>query len=263
MAIELIDTHCHLDLEPLAGSIDAVLARARAAGVVACVSLGTSVESSRAAVELARRRPMVRAAVGIHPDAAGSATESMIRAIDELAGDAAVVAIGEIGLDCYRDHAPLARQLRVLRQLIDVARRRDLPVAIHCRGEGAYEALLGHLDQEWRGAARGLIHCASGSVDFIRGALGLGFYVSFAGNVTFRNAHEVRELVAVVPDDRLLVETDAPFLAPEPLRGQRNEPAYVAHTAAYLARLRGMSSESFVELTTRNARRLLRLNHPS
>lgn len=256
MAVAFIDTHCHLDYPPLDAEIAAVLQRAAAAGVRQCVTIGTTLERSRASVALARRFVQVRAAVGIHPNDCADTDEAALAAIDALAADPVVVAIGEVGLDQYRKTVALARQQDVLRGFLAIALRRRLPVLIHCRD--AYEPLLDTL----RAAAaswQGIIHCASGPAEFIQGALSLGMHVSFAGNVTFPNAKALQALVSLVPDDRLLVETDAPFLAPQPVRGQKNEPAYVAHTAAYLAQLRGVSVEHLGAVTTRNAQALFKL----
>ena len=254
---ELIDTHCHLDLEPLAASVDAVLTRARAAGVRSCISIGTTVEASRANVALAKRYPMVRAAVGVHPHEAETVTDETFAAIEALAAEPCVAAIGEVGLDFYRRHAAPDSQRRAFAGFVQLARRRNLPLLIHCRE--AYEPLLDLLRQTADAPVRGLIHCASGPAEFIQGALALGLHVSFAGNVTFPNAKALRALVRLVPEDRLLLETDAPFLAPQPVRGQPNEPAHVAHTAAALAELRGVSLDALGAATSRNARRLFGL----
>ena len=256
MSLELVDTHCHLDLEPLASSIDEVLERARAAGVRQCVSIGTSVEASRANVALAHRYPEVVAAVGVHPNDADGVTDQVLADIEVLAADPRVVAIGEIGLDYYRQDATPANQESALRGFLAIAREHNLPVLIHCRS--AYDALLTVLKEYASSSLRGVMHCASGPPEFIRQALALGFYISFAGNVTFPNAHALRELVPLVPDDRLLIETDAPFLAPQPVRGRKNEPAYVVHTAEYLAQLHGMTVETFGALTSRNAQTVFR-----
>lgn len=255
---ELVDTHCHLDLEPLAASVEAVLARAQAAGVQHCLSIGTTVEASRANVELAKRYPIVRAAVGVHPHEADTVTDETLADIEALAADPVVAAIGEVGLDFYRRHASPANQERALRGFLTIATRRQLPVLIHCRE--AYERLLEVLRQEGGDLVRGVIHCASGPPAFIEEALTLGLHISFAGNVTFPNAHALRALVPLVPDDRLLIETDAPFLAPQPVRGKTNEPAYVAHTAVALAQLRGITVDALGALTSRNARRLFGLS---
>ena len=256
MPLELIDTHCHLDYEPLAGSRDAVLARAEAAGVRAMVSIGTTVATSRANVDLAHRYPQVFAAVGVHPHEADSVTAEDLAAIEALAADPRVVAVGEIGLDFYYKNSSVDGQRRVFQSFLAIARRRDLPIAIHCRD--AYEPLLEML-RAGAPSWRGVIHCASGTPAFIQGALALGFYVSFSGTMTFTKAAATRELVPLVPDDRLLIETDAPFLAPQPVRGKPNEPAYLAHTAAHVAAVRGISVEALGALTSRNARQVFRL----
>ena len=260
MPLDLVDTHCHLDLEPLAGSLEAVLSRARAAGVRQCVTIGTSVASSQANVELARRQPMLRVGIGVHPHEADSVTEADLHAIEALAGEPCVVAIGEIGLDYYYQHATPANQERALRGFLGIAQRRNLPILVHCRD--AYEPLLAILTSEMRPPVRGLIHCASGTPEFIQGALALGLHISFSGTVTFPNAHTTRALVPLVPDERLLIETDAPFLAPQPVRGQQNEPAHVAHTAASLARLRGTTVDALGAMTSRNARALFGFPEP-
>lgn len=257
MTLELVDTHCHLDLDPLAGDIAGVLERARRSGVRRCVSIGTTLEASRANVALAKRYPDVIAAVGVHPNEASGVTDAVLAEIDALAADPRVVAIGEVGLDYYRQHASPEQQDRVLREFLAIAERRRLPLLIHCRN--AYEPLLAVLREAGGSSLRGVIHCASGPPEFITGALALGLHVSFAGNVTFPNAAALRALVPLVPDERLLIETDAPFLAPQPVRGQTNEPAFVAHTAEHLARLRGTTTETLGALTSRNARVLFHL----
>ena len=254
MPLELIDTHCHLDLDPLAGSVEAVLARAQAAGVCACLTIGTSVEASRTNIELARAHPMLRAAVGVHPNDADTVTDAILAEIESLAHDPVVAAIGEVGLDEYRQDAQPVNQQRAFRGFIAIAQRRNLPLAIHCRN--AYESLLKVLREAGTPPVRGVMHCASGPPEFIQGALELGFHISFAGNVSFPNAHALRALVPLVPDDRLLIETDAPFLAPQPVRGAQNEPAYIAHTAACLAQVRGTTVETLGGVTSANARRL-------
>jgi len=258
MPLELVDTHCHLDLDPLGGMVEQVLARAQAAGVRHCVSIGTTLEASRTNVQVARQHPMVRAAVGVHPNHAESASEAVLAEIEALAAAPEVVAIGEVGLDCYRHTVPLARQQDALRAFVAIAQRKHLPLLIHCRD--AYEPLLALLRSCARAPLAGVIHCASGPPEFIQGALEFGLHISFAGNVTFPNAQALRSLVPLVPDERLLIETDAPFLAPQPVRGTTNEPAYVAHTAAAVAQLRGLTTETLGTITTRNARRLFRFS---
>jgi TatD DNase family protein len=253
----LIDTHCHLHLDPLREALEEVLARARAAGVSRCVTLATSVASSRQTLALARAHPMLGVAVGIHPEEVDGAGPGALAELEPLLEDPAVVAVGEMGLDDYWRADRLDAQAELLRGQLRLAQRRDLPACLHCRGTHAYGRLLAVLREV--GPVRGLIHCASGTPDFIRDAVGLGLHVSFAGTVTFPKAQAIRDLVAAVPEDRLLIETDAPFLAPQAVRGRTNEPAFVAHTAECLAALRGRSVEDLAALTTRNARALFRL----
>lgn len=261
MPLDLVDTHCHLDLEPLCASVEEVLARAQAAGVRQCISIGTTLQASHANVRIATQQPGVRAAVGLHPYEAASVTDAVLAEIEALAADPVVAAIGEVGLDYYRGQAPAQVQRHALHGFLAVARRRQLPVIIHCRE--AYDALLEVLREAGSGPWAGVIHCASGPPTFIKAALAAGLHISFAGNVTFPSAKALRELVALVPDERLLVETDSPFLAPQPVRGRVNEPAHVAHTAKELAGLRGTDVERLAALTSRNARALFKLPSPA
>jgi TatD DNase family protein len=252
MTLDLVDTHCHLHEAPLASDVEAVLARARAAGVRQCLTVGTSLETSAAGVALAQRHPSLRAAVGVHPSEAGAVTPETLRGIERLSHDPAVAAIGEIGVDHYRMAAPPARQREVFEACLDLARRRGLPVLLHCRD--AYDEALHVLRAPaWRGL-RGVVHCASGPPAFIEAMVALGWWVSFAGNVTFPNAKALRLLVPLVPDDRLLAETDAPWLAPQAVRGQTNEPAFIAETVGMLASLRGRTAPECAALTSANAR---------
>lgn len=257
MSVDLVDTHCHLFLAPLADSLEAVLARAQASGVRQYLNIGTTLQTSREAVEMAHRLEAVFAAVGIHPTEAETASDMALVELERLAEDPRVVAIGEVGLDFYRQRETAQQQAWLLRVCLAIAKRRDLPVAIHCRD--AYDALMEICEREAEGPWRGVIHCASGPPSFIQQALAMGFHISFAGNVTFPNAETLRQLVSLVPDERLLIETDAPFLAPQPVRGRPNEPAHVLHTAERLAQLRGLTLEAVAELTSRNARSLFRL----
>ena len=254
MAVELVDTHCHLAEPPLAGATVDVLARARQSGVGWILTVGTTLDDSRANVALARQHPGIRAGVGVHPNEVEALAQDMLGQIEELAADPAVGAIGEVGLDFYRTASSPERQRDAFRGFIRLARRRRLPLAIHCRN--AYDELLAVLREEERDGLAGVIHCASGPPAFIEAAIEMGLHVSFAGNITFPNAQAVRALVPLVPDDRLLIETDAPFLAPQPVRGRPNEPAYLAHTAEFVAQLRGVSLEALGSLTSRNAGRL-------
>lgn len=234
-----------------------MLERARAAGVGAFVVIGVGgVPLATAAVELARRRADVVATVGVHPHEAKSLDAELEAALEELSLDPRVVAIGEIGLDHHYDLSPRDVQAAVFRKMVGLARARRLPVVIHTRR--APKETLAILESEGAREVGGVIHCFSEDRAFAARALDLGFDLSFSGIVTFKAAETIREVAAWAPLDRILVETDSPYLAPVPLRGKRCEPAHVVHTARVLATVRGMESAALAELTTRNFRRLFR-----
>jgi TatD DNase family protein len=254
----LFDTHAHLHFPELLEDLDSVLDRARAAGVQGMVTIGTDRETNPAAVALAERLDHVHATVGIHPHDAAEATEEDFEAMERLArGSAKVVALGEMGLDFFRNLSPHDVQETVLRRQLDMARRLDKPVVIHCRD--AHPETLAILAEERVGEVGGVMHCFSADVEVAKRCLDLGLWISLAGPVTYKNARGLPEVARFVPEDRLVVETDCPFLPPHPHRGQRNEPAWVAITAARVAELRGVSVEVLGEATTRNARQLFRL----
>lgn len=262
MPASVIDTHCHLDFDEFAGELPDVLDRARAQGVVAmvCIGAGRDLTSARGAVSLAAREQDVWAAVGIHPHDAVSITEADWSELDSLAEADRVVAIGETGLDYHYDHSPRATQADAYRRFIALARRVRRPVVSHIRD--AHADALGILRDEGAQDVGGVIHCFTGNVDDARGYLELGHYLSFSGILTFRNAEEVRRAAAFAPLDRVLVETDAPLLAPIPHRGKRNEPAFIVKTLAVLAELKGLPFDEAAAATTANARRLLGLAQP-
>lgn len=261
MPLHLIDTHAHLDDEQFSAELPAVLERATAAGVVQVVSVGTNVRSSTATVELAHRYPSVFAAVGLHPCEEHTATET--EHLETLASERKVVAIGEIGMDGYRARAPMDVQATLLESQLRLARARGLPVIIHCRQ--ADEELLRVLRAECdrAGAIRGVMHSFTGNWMMAKACLTMGLHISFAGMLTFKNSQPLRDTAAQVPVDRLLVETDSPYLAPVPMRGKRNEPANVVHTAAMLATLKGVELAVLAEQTTANARELFHLPAPA
>ncbi len=253
----LVDTHCHVERARYPEGPDEVLGRARAAGVGGFMVVGVA-ETTRAAedaVELAERHPDVVAAVGFHPHDAAAVDDAAWAAITRLASRPRVAAIGETGLDYHYDHSPRDLQQTLFRRTIALAREVNKPVVIHTR-EAAADTLSILVDEGARDAG-GVIHCFSEDLAFARAALELGFYLSFSGIVTFKNARAIQEVAAAAPLERVLVETDAPYLAPVPFRGKRCEPSHVVHTAAFVAELRGMSREAFAEATTDNARRLL------
>ena len=253
----LIDTHAHLDYEDFAADFDAVLQRAREAGVGRIITIGTSVESSRRAVELASAHPMIHAVVGVHPTTAGEAPADMANALRGLAKHSRVAAIGETGLDYHRlpesaeqQAKAKAVQASVFRLQLDLAAETGLNVVIHQRD--AWEDTLAVL-REYTGRLRGVFHCFGGTPAQADEVLALGHYVSFTGIATFKNAALVRETAAHVPADRFMVETDCPYLAPVPYRGKRCEPAHTRETAVAIARTRGETLETLAAQTTANA----------
>ena len=255
----LVDTHAHLDDEAFAADRDEVLTRARAAGVDTIITVGADLASSRQAVALAERHPWIYAAVGVHPHDAVQADEAALAELARLAGHERVVAIGEIGLDFYRDLSPRPAQREALWAQLALARRLDLPVVVHDRE--AHAEVLAAL-RDWAhgyDGARGVLHCFSGDEDMAREAIGLGFYISFAGPLTYAKASRLQRLAATLPLDRLLVETDCPYLTPEPRRGRRNEPANVRLVAERMAALRGLPLAAVAQATTANAGRLFGL----
>src|SRR5947209_8196138 len=236
----LVDTHAHLTDERFAGDLPDVLARAAAAGLTRVVCIGTTAADSAAGVRLAERHPLLRAAVGLQPNDLIDAGPGDWDAVVRLAGRPAVVALGETGLDRHWDRTPFAVQEDYFARHLDLGRRTGLPVVIHCREAEADVVRMLRADFDRHGPVRGVLHSFTGDWPAAEACLAMGLYVSFAGMVTFKNAEDLRAVAAKVPADRLLVETDSPYLAPVPLRGQRNEPAYVAHTTACLAGVRGV-----------------------
>jgi len=257
--VTLIDSHCHLDEERFATDRDAVIARAHAAGVTRMVTIGASgsMQANHDAVGLAQQHASIFATVGIHPHEASAVTPAVIDEITRLAGAPRVVAIGETGLDYYYDNSPRPSQQDAFRQFIALARQLRLPLVVHLRD--AYDDALTILRDEGAADVGGVIHCFSGDRGAARAVLDLGFHLSFSGIVTFKNADELRAAARLTPADRLLVETDAPFLAPIPYRGKRNEPAYVVQTAAAIAAVRQQSLDELATLTHTNTERLFRL----
>jgi TatD DNase family protein len=255
----LIDTHAHLFDDRFADDLPAVLERAAAAGVERVVCLGIDLESSRRSVEIANRFPMVVAAVGIQPNSAAEAKPGDWDEIVKLAErEPRVVAIGETGLDRYWDRAPFPLQEDYFARHMELARRLGKPFVIHCR-EAEADVVKALRAESAKGPPSAVMHSFSGDLATARACLEMGLYVSFAGMVTFPKAQELRDVAREVPLDRLLVETDCPYLAPQPVRGKRNEPAFVAHTAAVLAQVKGVSAAELEEHATRNARALFGL----
>jgi TatD DNase family protein len=258
----LCDTHAHLQDPQFEADREAVLARAEQAGVCAVVCVGYDLDSSRRAVELAASYPALYAAVGIHPNSAGQATTADWDQVRQLAGRPKVVAIGETGLDSFRDATPAPIQECWFERHLALADERGLPVIVHNRdaNERVRALLRGWLQLRRRSSPPGVMHCFAGDEATLAECLSLGFRISFAGPVTFKNADRLRALAAEVPADRLVVETDSPYLSPHPYRGQRNEPSRVQLTAQRLAELRQTPYALLAEQTTRNAAELFGLD---
>lgn len=247
----IFDTHAHYDSNGFNADRDEVLSALPAAGVGLVVDPGCDAESSRKAVALAEQYPHVYAAVGIHPEDCAGCTDADFDAIRALCGHEKVVAIGEIGLDYYYDLSPRDVQAQVCEAQMELAWELDVPVAYHIRD--AHQDMLDIMKRHRSHLTGGIIHCFSGSWEIAKEYLKLGYYISFAGPVTFRKAPKLQECAVNVPRDRLLIETDSPYLAPEPVRGRRNEPTNVRYVCEKLAALRGESVEELAACTTRNA----------
>jgi len=258
MTAELIDTHCHLTHGRLRQQAEDVIERARAAGVTRLICAAATVHESKAALSLARRHENMWCLAGLHPHDAKEAAPGYLTTIEQLAGDAKNVAIGEIGLDYHYDFSPRDVQRRVFAEQLDLAVRLGKPVVIHTRE--AFEDTMAILDEGGVGGERLVLHCCTEGEANVRRALDLGATISFSGIATFKNTGYLREAAAIVPDENLLIETDAPFCSPEPVRKMKtNEPAHVAHVAARLAAVRDTTLEPLAAQTTANAIRFFGL----
>ena len=249
-----IDTHCHVNLPDFDADLDETIQRAREAGVEGAVVVGIDLPTSRRALEMAADHPYFTSSVGVHPHDAAGLDEKAKASLEGLAASAS--AIGETGLDYYRERSPRSSQKEAFRWHVDLALQLGRPVVIHCRD--AQDDVLAVL----RGFGRplqGVMHCFSGDAPYARACLDLGLHISIAGPVTYPKADGLRSVVREIPEDRLLIETDCPFLPPQPVRGKRNEPAYVRFTGEKVAHLRGVEPERLGEITTRNARALFGL----
>jgi TatD DNase family protein len=253
--VKLIDSHCHLDDQQFDPDRAEVIERAREAGVERMMTIGTGngPPDLEAALRLARQHSFIYATVGVHPHDAAKATPETFAALEALAAETKVLALGEIGLDYHYDFSPRDVQRNVLVEQLKLAARAGKPIVIHTRE--AWDDTLSLLREHWSGG--GIMHCFSGGPAEARQALDLGFYLSFGGVLTFPKAEALREAARLAPEDRLLIETDAPYLAPVPKRGKRNEPAFMVETARRLAEVRGVAPEHIAEVTTANFERLL------
>lgn len=260
-SITLIDTHCHLDFDDFVTDRIQMLARAEKVGVREIITIGVDLSSSRRAVDLARANVEVHATVGIHPHNACHLSKNSIQELMALGCEPGVIAYGEIGLDFYRNYQPRSTQISCLREQLELARQLGLPLVIHDRE--AHEDVLEILREHKAWEMGGTMHCFSGDWAFARKCLDLGFCLSIAGPVTFAKSKSLQEVARNCPLDRLLLETDAPFLAPVPRRGKRNEPAYLIHTAEKIASLKKIPLKAVARQTTFNARGLFRLPDPA
>lgn len=260
--IRLIDTHAHLDFPEFDADRQEVIARAQEAGVEVIINAGAGLEASQAGVALAETYPQVYAAVGIHPHEANTLNDGVLAELRALAQHPKVVAIGEIGLDYYRDYSPRPVQRQAFQQQLTLARETGKPIIVHDRE--AHQDVMDMLCQWVQGSQRpvGVMHCFSGDLAMARQAMEMGFFISIAGPLTFTNARRLPELVRALPLDRLVVETDCPYLTPHPHRGKRNEPAYVRLVAEAIAQIKGMPLEQVARMTTANARALFGLESP-
>jgi TatD DNase family protein len=254
----LIDSHCHLDMKNFDKDRDAVIERAQKDGIVHMISIGIDVKSSESALALARQYPFISATVGCHPHDADGCCAEDLKTLSRMAAEPEVVAWGEIGLDYYRNYAKKENQQNIFKIQLELAQAAKLPVIIHDRD--AHEEVYAVLEKMGKGERKGIIHCFSGDRDLAEAFIALGYYISIPGTVTYKKAVQIKEVAAKIPLDRMLVETDSPFLAPVPRRGKRNEPAFINHTAREIAKLRDIPFETVAEQTTRNAGTLFGLS---
>jgi TatD DNase family protein len=259
----LIDSHAHIDLDTFDRDREQVLARARQGGIRAIINIGLDLKSSRASLKLAKKHDDVFSTVGFHPHQASKMKDKDLRALAELAQDEKVVAVGEIGLDFYRNLSARKSQLEAFRKQLDLAVKLGLPVVVHCRQ--AHREVFDILS-DWVSSTlsagrlrRGVMHCFSGDIEMAQQYIDIGFYISLAGSVTYPSAGELVQVAQEIPLNRLLLETDAPFLAPQAYRGKRNEPAYVTLTAEKVAQVRGMLRETVAEAAAKNTIELFHL----
>jgi TatD DNase family protein len=261
--MELVDSHAHIDFPHFADDREAMLERARVAGVSALLAIGTGPghEKLDSALPFADHYDWIYASVGIHPHEAKQVTPQHLEELARLAKHPKVIAWGEIGLDYFYDHSPRDVQHQVFRDQMALARDAKLPIIIHCRD--AWPDCLALIEEVWRPTGiGGILHCFTGTIQEARCGLDAGFMISFAGNSTYPKTQNIRDVAKEVPLDRILIETDSPFLAPQAYRGKRNEPAYVAEVARTLANVRNLSPEELAASTAANFRRFFRLVRP-
>ena len=262
--MELIDSHAHIDFPHFADDREAMLERAREAGVTTLLAIGSGPgpEKMDCAIPFAEQHDWIYATVGVHPHEAKELTPLHLEKLAALAKHPRVIAYGEIGLDYFYDHSPRDVQAKVFREQLALAEKAKLPIIIHCRD--AWTDCLNMLDEHWRPTGLGgILHCFTGTVEDARRGIDMGFLISFAGNSTYPKAQNIRDVAKVLPLEKILIETDSPYLAPQSRRGKRNEPAYVAEVARALASVRNCSPEEIAAATTGNFRRFFGLAQPA
>jgi len=254
----LIDSHAHLDMEEFNEDLETVIERAVEGGVERIITIGIDLESSIKAIDIANRYSFIYATAGVHPHDADRATDEVLTELQNLAKNKRIVAWGEIGLDFFRNRSPREKQIEAFKTQLEIAYDLDLPVIIHNReaDKETIEILKAHRN----GIHKGVIHCFSSDYETALTFMDMGFYISIPGVVTFTNASKLKDVAKRIPLDRMIVETDCPFLAPVPKRGKRNEPLFVTHTARVIADLRGISFEELAEITTRNSKTLYNID---
>ena len=258
--IYMVDTHAHLDMDDFDKDREEVICRALDAGVGTIINMGTDLESSRKAIELAEKHPQILAAVGVEPHEADKMVEANISTLAEMAAHPKVVAIGEIGLDVHRNYSPRPAQLRALKWQLDLAQKLMLPVAIHCRqAEADMVPILKDWTSSYKVQSPGVIHCFSRDSGDAGQYLDMDFYLALGAYIGYPGMKEMHDIIRDIPEDRLLVETDCPFRPPQIYRGQRNEPSYIPIVVETLAEIRGESPEAIAHKTTQNARNLFRI----
>ena len=261
--MDLIDSHAHIDFPQFADDREAMLQRARDAGVNTLLAIGTGPgpEKLDAALPFAEQYEWIFTSIGIHPHEAKEVTQHHLDELARLAQHRKVIAWGEIGLDYFYDHSPRDTQATVFRSQMELAHAAKLPIIIHCRD--AWDNCLAQLEQHWKPTALGgILHCFTGTLEHAKRGLDMGFHISFAGNSTYSKTQHLRDIAKGIPLDRILIETDSPYLAPQPYRGKRNEPAYVVEVAKTLAAVRNLPAEEFAAATAANFRRLFRIARP-
>ncbi|MBL7157312.1 MAG: TatD family hydrolase [Candidatus Omnitrophica bacterium] len=253
----IIDTHCHLDFDQFRADRNSVIERAEKAGVRYFINVGSSLKGSRKSIELASEHDSVFASVGIHPDDADGITEETFTEVERLLENKKVIAIGEVGLDFFKKRSTPDKQKTLFTRFIDISKKRNLPLIIHNRD--AARDTVDILKKNGTHPILGVMHCFSGDEKLLGEVLEMGLHVSFTCNLTFKNAKRLREIAKGVPLDRLLLETDAPFLAPQAYRGERNEPAYITELRDVLSEILNVSKEEIEKVTTENAKKLFKI----